>query len=295
MGDTVGPAGLPWHLSFPRTRLAAPPSRYPPAVHRLSEHTLEQRASLHVVLPTHDCRAPLRTATSLALGLGAELRASCLVAPGERLPPELRIALYGLAARGDAERAVRHLVRSAVVGAHVPVRPLPVDPDERRAFAACFGSPELPLVVGWSRGGPLPLLDRLPDVLTPWSGPIVVLLDDDGPVPTEVLGLALGGTAHPAVAATGVLLRGLERALPVFRVAATRAAEARAALRDCTPRTLVLAAMGDKDPGNLSELHELEEDGPHRLGLVFAPSGDRDERILAVLEKVRTARRPAAS
>jgi len=249
--------------------------------HRLDERPL----TLLLVLPTDQDRAPLRTALSIATGHRGRIRALCLSRPGEALPPELRIALYGLSGRSEADLAIQHLVASSNRGAHVIISPVASDEEELLAEARQLAGldPGMPLVVGWSRTGPLPRIDRLRPLVDAFKGPVVLLVDDDGPLPTEVLGL-LPAPKVPEHAAVQTIVRDLERTLPAFFV---REDQARAAVADCTAQTLVVAGL---PPGT-----ELESAVPGRLLLVLAPSEERTELVVELIEKVSQARQSRAA
>jgi hypothetical protein len=252
---------------------------------RLTHHLDERPLTLVLVLPTDQDRAPLRTALSIATGHRGRLRALCLSRPGESLPPELRIALYGLSGRSEADLAIQHLVASSNRGAHVIVSPVATDEDERLAEAKQLGEldPNVPLVVGWCRTGPLPRIDRLRHLVEAFKGPVVLLVDDDGPLPTEVLGL-LPAPEAPGHATVRTIVRDLERTLPAFVM---REEEARAAVADCTPNTLVVAGLPPRS--------DLESAVPGRLALVLAPSEQRSKLVVELIEKVSQARQSRAA
>ena len=239
--------------------------------------------SLLLVLPSVDERAPIRTALAVARGHRGRLRAVSLTRPGEQLPPELRIALYGLGVRSAADQAIEHLVTSARRGAHVPVTPLPADAGERSALVAAMTSGPCTLMVGWSRGGPLPPLDRLRPVLEGFAGPVVLLVDAGPDLATEVLGL-IPPAGAPGEAAVRVLLADLENTLPVFAVPE---ATARAASADATVRTLVVAALEPRS--------DLESAVPGRLAFVVPAGSGRVDRVLGLIDRVSLARRSRAA
>jgi hypothetical protein len=260
-------------------------------IRRLSESDHEGEALLHLVVPVPDEVAPLRTALSLTLGEHTGLRAWSLRRAGDDLPAELRIARFGLSAQRDADRAVGHLVSAAVRGAHTPIRPW--EAPEDRPTPLRGATLHTHLLVAWTRQGPLPEADRLSPVVEAHPGPITLLIDDRGPSTREVLGLAMGSTEHPAVRATGELLRALERGHPTWRVVADGPSRAERALRDAHARTLILVPVGEQVPaGLLSSPGDLEDRVPGRLGLVFAPEPGRAERLLEILAAV-SARRAA--
>ena len=251
----------------------------------LSRHVDERPAPIVLVLPTPDVRAPIRTALSLARGRRTRLRALSLTRPGEGLPAELRIALFGLGVRNEADRAIAHLVQSAVRGSHVAVKPVAELEQERLREAHELGElpSDAPLIVAWSRGGPLPRADRLEPLLRAFGGPIVLLVDSDGPLPVEVLGL-MPHVDAPGYGPVRTLLDDLERTLPVFEVPE---ANAGAAVGDSNHRTLVLGSLPPKS--------ELESAVPGRLALVLPPAEGRADQALALIERVREARRSRAA
>lgn len=257
-------------------------------IRRLSEHTAERAVHLHLVIGEPDDVAPIRTA--LALGAG-RVRVLGLRRPGEDLPVELRIARYGLGVRRDADRAVERLVNEASDGARVSVASLPADEAGVRAVAErlAAASLALPLVVGWTRHGPLPPVDRLRPLVEGCPGAVALLLDDAGPPFEEVLGLRGGADDDPAVPPAGQLLRALERSRPAFRVHAGKASAARAALGDAGVRTLVILPVTDPVPGGLlDDVAALESATRGPLLVVFAPGQAR--RALDVLEALAEAR-----
>lgn len=265
---------------------------------RLSERNDEQRPGMHLLLPDADKVAPVRTALALVLRGQEALSAYCLHRPGEELSDEFRIARYGLGHQREADRAVRRLVQYAVRGAHVDIKPVPGDEEGLAALKRRLSSaPESsPLVVGWSRQGALPDRVRLLPLLAGYPGPMGLLIDDDGPPFTEVLGLALGDTHHPAVNVTGALLRAVERSHPTFRVAATSASQAERALRDAGPRTLVMIPVGERVPaGLLATPQLLEERITGRLLLVFAAEKGRTARIAEILDALSSRRSSRAA
>jgi len=260
-------------------------------IRRLSEHDAERGPHLHLLLGEPDDVAPIRTA--LALGAG-RLRVVGLRRRGEDLPVELRIARFGLGVRREADRAVERLVTEASDGARVPVLGLPTDEDARARLASKLGEQPLPVVLGWTRHGPLPPVDRLRELLSGCDASVALLLDDAGPPFEEVLGLRAGDDDDPAVAPAGLLLRALERARPAFRVHATDARKAKAALGDAGVRTLVLVPVTDPVAGGLLDAPEaLESTTRGPLLLVFAP-GDVD-RALDVVAAIATNRSRTAS
>ena len=252
----------------------------------LSQRVGERHPRLVLIVPTPDARAPIRTALSLTAG-GGRLRTISLTRAGDGLPPELRIALFGLSARSEADRAIQHLVDSATRGAHVAPEPIPEHEQDLLQFAHALGQlPEdIPLLVSWTRGGALPDPERLRPLLDAWRGPIVLHVDAGPDLSTEVLGLMPDGEALGPVVA---LLESFERTLPVFRVPESNA---RAAVGDCSPRTLVVAALPPRS--------DLESAVPGRLLLVIPATAERlarAEQVLALIDRVRTERRtPAAS
>ena len=247
---------------------------------RLS-HRLDERAlALVLVLPTDQDRAPLRTALSVATGRRGRIRALCLSHSGEGMPTELRIAMFGLAGLSEADLAIQHLIASATRGAHQIVSPLPDPEDERLTTAQGLGDlpPNVLLVVGWTRGGPLPRADRLRPLIAAHRGDVVILVDADGPLPREVLGL-LPPPGDPARGSVLGLVQDLERTLPAFLVPE---AKARGAIGDCTDATLVVAALPPQT--------DLESAVPGRVALLLSPADDRAERVEALIERVRSAR-----
>ncbi len=252
---------------------------------RFSHRFDEQRLAAVLVVPTERDRAPVRTALSITRGRRGRLRALCLTRPGEGLPPELRIALFGLSGTSEADLAIKNLISSATRGAHTAVHPIGEQEEERREQAAQLAAldPDLPLLVGWSRTGPLPRLDRLLPLIEGFRGYVVLLADTDGPLPTEVLGL-LPAPGDRCRAAVEALVCDLERTLPAYRVAE---AKARGAIQDCTDRTLVVAALPPQT--------DLESAVPGRVALVLAPTPDRSEVIAALFEQIRLGRQTRAA
>ena len=96
----------------------------------------EQTPPVVAVLPHPDDRELLQFGLALSHGDRTRLRAWTFHDPGRRLHPALRIARFGMATRSEADRAIRHLVDSAVRGAHVPVRPFSWDDEARAAELA---------------------------------------------------------------------------------------------------------------------------------------------------------------
>jgi len=260
---------------------------------RLSERDDETQAGMHLLLPNADEVAPVRTALAFVSRGRGGLHAYCLHRPGEELSNEFRIARYGLGHQREADSAVRRLVRGAVQGARVHIKPVPPDEEGRATLTRRWSSTNegAALVVGWSRQGALPDRARLGPLLKGFPGPVCLLIDDDGPPFTEVLGLALGDTDHPAVRSAGSLLRAVERSHPTFRVAASSASQAERALRDVGPRTLVVVPVGRKVPaGLLATPQLLEERLTGRLLLVFAQERDREARVAEILKALNSRR-----
>ncbi len=271
---------------------------FPAMKHRLSERVDEQRPHLHLILPDPFEVAPVRTALALVLRSRACVRAHSLRRAGEGLPPELRIARYGLGVRRESDRAVERLIEGAVRGSHVDVRPLPADDDGRAATAAKLAAspPDTLLVVGWTRQGDLPDPERLAPLLAAYPGPIGLLIDDRGPPLTEVLGLGPTPSSNlPITTSADEILRAIERAHPTFRVATRDDSQAAAALADATERTLVVMPVVPATPGWLGDAEGLEQRLPGRLLLLFAPAEGRTERLLALLEAISAGRAARAA
>ena len=266
--------------------------------HRLSERIDEQRPHLHLILPDPFEVAPVRTALALVLRGRARVRAHCLRRAGEGLPPELRIARYGLGVRRESDRAVERLIEGAVRGSHVDVRPLPADHDGRAATASKLAAsrPDTLLLVGWTRQGALPDPERLAPLLAGYPGPVGLLIDDRGPPLTEVLGLGPSpSSSMPVTTAADEILRAVERSHPTFRVAPTDDAQAAAALADVSERTLVVMPVVPASPRWLGDAGGLEQRLPGRLLLLFAPAEGRTERLLALLEAISAGRAARAA
>ncbi|MCO4773799.1 MAG: hypothetical protein KDA24_27455 [Deltaproteobacteria bacterium] len=270
-------------------------------VHPLSERHDETRPGLHLVLPDPFEVAPVRTALSLLLRGRGALRAHSLRRPGEDLPPELRIARYGLGVRRDADRAVSKLVEAAVRGAHVDVRPLPPDEAGRAATANMLAeaAESTLLLVAWTRQGELPDPARLEPLLTRYRGPVGLLIDDRGPPLREVLGVGPGPGASPAsqgaVDAASELLDAIERSHPTWRLNPSSLKEAQVALADVGPRTLVVMPVVDHTPEQLGDPETLELRLPGRLLLVFGPSESRAARLLALCGAISAGRAARAA
>ena len=160
----------------------------PAAPQRLSTPDREFSPVIRVVLPEPRDTALVRTGLALAHGHRTRLRAVALHDPTAALPASLRLSLHGLTTGSPADRAIRHLVRSASRGAHVEVLPLASDAATARLQLG-LDSPEGSelLVIGRVRGCRAPEAETIHGLLEQWAGPVLVLLDSDGPAFSEVL------------------------------------------------------------------------------------------------------------
>lgn len=224
----------------------------------------EGRPSVAVVLPHAHDRPLMRTALALAHARRGPLRAFALHEPGEELPAPLRLQLYGLWTLSEADRAIRHLVDSAIRGAHVAVQHLDLDGGEARVHGL---GDSVPLLTGWVRGRSQLDREQLRALLIGHPGDAALVADHSGPAFSEVLALGSG-------AALQALSRPLAACYPVFEVAAPDAATARRALSDASPHTLVL--LGLPADGGLGPFAEwagrLEEAAPGTV-LAALPRG----------------------
>ncbi len=213
----------------------------------LSTHALERRPPVVAVLDHAGDRALIGFGLALAHGRRTRLRAWALHGRGEDLPLPLKMAMFGLDPRNEADRAVRHLVGSARTGAHVAVRVLG-DDDALAAQALRLAAldPGTPLIAGAVRGRPRPDTDRLRPLLDAHRGPIVVLdapAPADAPAFAEILAVLpdRGTPGHDVAAAQAAAL---ERGYPTYAPRGLhRAAELEVAAKDCTPDVLTLIGL----------------------------------------------------
>ncbi len=199
----------------------------------LSERRTEGHLSIAVVLPHAHDRPLLRTALAMAHARRGRLRAFARHEPGEDLPAPLRLQLYGLWTLSEADKAIRHLVDSAIYGAHVAVQPLGLDGGQTRVHGL---GEQVALVTGWVRGRGRLENDQLRALLIGHPGDAAVVADQNGRAFSEVLALGEG-------AALQAMARPLAACYPVFEVPAPDAAAAKAALADATADTLVLLGL----------------------------------------------------
>ena len=234
----------------------------------------EGRPAVAVVLPHAHDRPLLRTALALAHARRGDLRAFALHEPGEELPASLRLQLYGLWTLSEADRAIRHLVDSAIRGAHVAVQGLQLDGGEARIHE--FGE-HVPLLTGWVRGRSQLDRPQVRTLLLGHPGDAALITDQGGPAFTEVL--ALGASA-----ALQALARPLAASYPLFEVPATDARAARAALADASATTLVLLGL---PPGELGPFAEwagrLDEAAPGTVVAALPRGAARQTSLDALL------------
>ena len=232
----------------------------------------------------------VRTALALAHGLDSRVRAFALHARGEELPLPLRIALFGLDPRNEADRAIRHLVEGATRGQHVPIRTLSGDAEQMAEHAASLttAGPDATLIVGAVAEGGRPEPDALRALCDAWTGRLIVLWERAGGTFTEVLGVVPKNHA-PGREPCEHLLRALERCYPVFRHPQVRSSsDLEVAAKDCTEDVLALIGLpssnnaGPLTPwaGRLGDLSRgpvaaVVPRGPGRTDLVSALIGAR--------------------
>gem|GEM_PF-2172280 len=241
-----------------------------------------------MVLPDPEDRELVQFGLALSHGDDTRLRAWTFHHPGGDLHPALRIALFGMAARSEADRAIRHLVDSASRGAHVPVRPFSRDPEERAAERAQLA--ELPeagvLVVGRVRGRGGVDMDEVMSLAAAHSGPTVVVVARRGPAFREVLATSCADHDDPAHQALVKAIAALEMAYPTFRVRHQTRGRMGEALADARAATLVFAAVDDDGLyGTLEDDEPLWDRHPGTTALMFPPSG-RLELLGAVLDRL---------
>jgi hypothetical protein len=254
----------------------------------VDSHAAERRAPVLLLVPDVEDRALVRTGLAVAAGMRTRLRCWALREPGEDLPVALRVALYGLAARSEADRAVRQMVDAAVRGAHVATRPMGADDEEaRREIAVIHGAGAgAPLLCGWTAGGPGPEPERLRRAALPHPGALIVVRDVETATFSEVLALDPCDDGSSARDALVEAARCLERGYPLWRRRTTEPRELASALRDCRETTLALVSL-DGERG-LSLLGSWGRDGgletlvPGTLAFVL-PRGDSRAPLLDAL------------
>lgn len=192
------------------------------------------------VVPSVGDRALLRTALALAHGANRRLRALALHDPADDLPLPLRIQLYGLTVRSQADVALRHVVAQAFHGQRLDVRA--IDPIEHKGDSAAVHAlgPDALLVLGMTKDG-TPRLSALQVLADGHPGTVVLLADSGGPAFEEVLSIEGDPDSQPALAS---IRHALETCYPVFT-----ARKAASALPDCTARTLVITGAGEPPLG----------------------------------------------
>ena len=248
----------------------------------------EQTPPVVAVLPHPDDRELLQFGLALSHGDRTRLRAWTFHDPGRRLHPALRIARFGMATRSEADRAIRHLVDSAVRGAHVPVRPFSWDDEARAAELAGLGRlPEATtLIVGRVRGRPGLEIDAVLALAAEHPGPVAVVVAPRGPAIREVLATSAAPHEDPAHQALVRSIAALELAYPTFRVRLDDDARLTEALEDARETTLVFAAVDDDGLyGALEGDPPLWERHPGTTALLFPPGG-RLELLGAVLDRL---------
>ncbi|MCP4870192.1 MAG: hypothetical protein GY898_15920 [Proteobacteria bacterium] len=210
----------------------------------LNTRRLELAPPILTLLPHADDRPVVGIALALAHGLRCRVRALALHGPGEDLPLPLKMALFGLDPRSEADRAIRHLVDSARRGAHVAVRVIKDDDGVAAQAAVAQALPDgVPLVVGRVRGGHPLELERLTPVLEAHGGPFVVVDVPRGPAPAEILAV-LPGPKAPGYPAASEAVDALERGYPTFRPKAlVRPDDLEVAAKDCAPETLMVVGL----------------------------------------------------
>lgn len=239
----------------------------------LSTRSIEDRPTVAVVLPHAHDRPLVRTAMAVAQARRGRLRAFALHAPGEELPPSLRLQLYGLWTASEADRAIRHLVDSAIYGARTPIQTLELGGGEHAVHDLGQATP---LLTGWVRGRARLEPDELRALLLRHPGDAALVADGNGPAFSEVLALGAG-------APLAAIARPLGACYPLFEVPAPDARAVREALSDATPRTLVLLGL---PPGGLGPFAgfagALEDAAPGTVAAVL-PRGDRRAATLDAL------------
>jgi hypothetical protein len=183
-------------------------------------------------------------ALAFAHGHGTRLRAWALHGPGEGLPLPLKMALFGLDPRSEADRAIRHLVDSARRGAHVAVRV--ISDDDAVAVQAkllsTLSDGALLIVARVRAGAPLEL-DRIAPLLAAHPGPLIALDVPRTPAPTEILAI-LPGPQTPGFALAARQADALDRLYPTFRPRGIdRLDSLEVVAKDCTPEVLTLIGL----------------------------------------------------
>ncbi len=259
--------------------------RFPKARHDTA--AAEQAPSVCVVLPSADDRAMVRTALAVAHGLGSQVRAFALHGRGEELPLPLRMALFGLDPRNEADRAIRHLVDTAARGQHTAIRTLTGDAEQMAAHAATVAAagPRATLIVGAVHDGRRPEPAALAALCEAWTGRLVVLWDRAGGTFSEVLGVLPPNDA-PGREPCEHLLRAVERCYPVFRHPRVRSSsDLEVAAKDCTEDVLAVIGLPTaSDPGVLKpwagRLGDLAR-GP--VGVVVPRGPERPQLVSALI------------
>lgn len=245
----------------------------------LSVHVDEARPSVAVVLPHPHDRALVRTALGLAGTRQARVRAWALREAGDTLPAPLRVQLYGLWTMSEADRAIRHLVDSAIYGAHVAVSR--VDSDSLEPLTRLPESS--PLLFGWVRGTQRPPPEQLVALATARPGTAALVIDQPGRAFEEVLVLDGGGPGLADFVAP------LEACYPVFRPDLGRRGALDRALADCRAESLVLVAPSPDGPGPLGPLLGRLADAAPGTIVLLLPAGDTRARCLQAFVEPSTA------
>ncbi len=236
----------------------------------LSAHVQESDPPVAVVLPHPHDRALVRTALGLAGTRQARVRAWALREPGDQLPAPLRVQLYGLWTMSEADRAIRHLVDSAIYGAHIPVGNVtPESLDSVKTLPA-----DAPLLFGWVRGGERPPTELLCTLATARDGCAALVVDQGGRAFEEVLVLDGGGPELDDFVAP------LRACYPVFQPELSRPQALERALGECRPETLVVIAPSPGGPGPLEPLLGCVAEAAAGTIVVLLPRGESRAKCL---------------
>jgi hypothetical protein len=263
--------------------------------HPKTTHRAEQRAPIVAILPHPDDLELLQFALALSHGDRRPLRAWTFHRLGSDLHPALRIARFGMTARSEADRAVRHLVESSTKGAHVLTRPFADDPKERDAEVATIQAlpSETLLLVGRVRGRRGVDLAALRSLVGSHAGPVVIVVGRRGPVMREVLAVSTAPHEDPAHRALVGLIAALEQGYPTFRVRLNEPERLKTALADAGAVTLLVAAVDDDALfGSLTHDPPLWDQHPGGTALVFPPGGARTDHMMTVLERLTSDESP---
>jgi hypothetical protein len=240
---------------------------------------VEQRSPILAVLPRPDDREFLQFALALSHGDHRRLHAWTFHQSGSGLHPALRIALYGMAARTEADRAIRHLIESASRGAHVPVRPFSSNAEDRTTELKGLAAlpKDTPLVVGRMRGAAGVDLDATQPLAANHPGPVIVWIGRRGPPLHEVLATSSAPHEDRAHQALVQSIAALERAYPTFRVRLKGRDDLKRAVADAQAVTLLFAAVDDDGLfGTLAAKTPLWERHAGTTALLFPPGARRD-------------------